>query len=688
MSDIRTPQNPGIGGLDELTLAEEIAVQQIASIGDSGVNYVLGYDTTDNSFAAFLIGTGLAYDHATHTLSSTGGAGLDLEVEGVANTDQTLLNLVAGTNMNITDNGDGSVTFDASGGGSTITFGADNQIPYTNGTTDDFDYTAGFTFDGTNFAVPGDMTVGDDLDVVGTLTTNNFIPSAIQIGTDLNVTSAAEAQILGSTTMRYNLRNGILSITPDADESVFVYLMPESSFTEAASGTHAVIGGIGIRAPDITSGVGATTNAVTLYIDGAPTGTATPTNVYAVWVDDGVVRIDGNLSLGSAPTPQSSDGAALGSSSLMWSDLFLASGGVINFNAGNLTLTHSAGVLTANGQIIATSLGVSSTTIPAVGIYAPSAGVLGMAVGSAGEVQLTSTALSPMSSDGTALGTTALMWSDLFLASGSVINFNNGDITVTHSANTLTFAGASSGYIYDAVNRPSANDGAALGTAAASWSDLFLASGGVINFANGNATLTHSSGLITSSVPVSLGTSNAFTTGTIELGHATANTLSASGGVLSIEGVVIPTVSSTSTLTNKIISHVVEPGTDDTYTGDVITGILAGDTIAQWDLVYHDVTSGRWELADADAATTAGSVLVGLAVASGTDGGALTVLVRGMVRNDGWTWTVGALFASTTPGGMTLTAPSATDDVNRVLGYAVSDDCVWFDPAKTWITRV
>ena len=37
----------------------------------------------------------------------------------------------------------------------------------------------------------------------------------------------------------------------------------------------------------------------------------------------------------------------------------------------------------------------------------------------------------------------------------------------------------------------------------------------------------------------------------IELGHATANTLSASGGVLSIEGVVIPSISSTNTLTNK-----------------------------------------------------------------------------------------------------------------------------------------
>ena len=50
--------------------------------------------------------------------------------------------------------------------------------------------------------------------------------------------------------------------------------------------------------------------------------------------------------------------------------------------------------------------------------------------------------------------------------------------------------------------RPSSNDILALGTTANSWSDLFLASGGVINWNNGNATLTHSTGLLTSNVPI------------------------------------------------------------------------------------------------------------------------------------------------------------------------------------------
>lgn len=49
---------------------------------------------------------------------------------------------------------------------------------------------------------------------------------------------------------------------------------------------------------------------------------------------------------------------------------------------------------------------------------------------------------------------------------------------------------------------PTSNDGIALGTTAQSFSDLFLASGGVINWNNGNATLTHSTGCLTSNVPI------------------------------------------------------------------------------------------------------------------------------------------------------------------------------------------
>jgi len=49
--------------------------------------------------------------------------------------------------------------------------------------------------------------------------------------------------------------------------------------------------------------------------------------------------------------------------------------------------------------------------------------------------------LTPHVSDGVSLGTGSLMFSDLFLASGSVVNFNNGDMTITHASNQLTISG-------------------------------------------------------------------------------------------------------------------------------------------------------------------------------------------------------------------------------------------------------
>ncbi len=61
-------------------------------------------------------------------------------------------------------------------------------------------------------------------------------------------------------------------------------------------------------------------------------------------------------------------------------------------------------------------------------------------------------------SDAFALGSATKMWSDLFLASGSVINWDNGDVTLTHSANKLGIEGgflgigtATPGYVLEVV---------------------------------------------------------------------------------------------------------------------------------------------------------------------------------------------------------------------------------------------
>ncbi|MCC6889609.1 MAG: hypothetical protein IT536_13830 [Hyphomicrobiales bacterium] len=51
------------------------------------------------------------------------------------------------------------------------------------------------------------------------------------------------------------------------------------------------------------------------------------------------------------------------------------------------------------------------------------------------------TAIVPAADDGAALGSTSQKWSDLHLAEGGVINWDNGDLTLTQSGNALTIGG-------------------------------------------------------------------------------------------------------------------------------------------------------------------------------------------------------------------------------------------------------
>jgi len=57
-----------------------------------------------------------------------------------------------------------------------------------------------------------------------------------------------------------------------------------------------------------------------------------------------------NLSASGNVVPTTTDGGSLGTTTLNWSDLFLDSGGVINFDSGDVTLTHAAGKLTFGGD--------------------------------------------------------------------------------------------------------------------------------------------------------------------------------------------------------------------------------------------------------------------------------------------------------------------------------------------------
>lgn len=79
-----------------------------------------------------------------------------------------------------------------------------------------------------------------------------------------------------------------------------------------------------------------------------------------------------------------------------------------------------------------------------------------------------------------------------------------GEYTITGSGTVVAMQTAPS--FLTSITTPSvlasSNDSGALGASGTAFSDLFLASGGVINWAAADATITHSSGLLTSNVPV------------------------------------------------------------------------------------------------------------------------------------------------------------------------------------------
>jgi hypothetical protein len=181
----------------------------------------------------------------------------------------------------------------------------------------------------------------------------------------------------------------------------------------------------------------------------------------------------------------------------MSADLDMNNNNILNLPAPG---TSTEPLRVADIAAYITQLNGTSTLLPSAGagdvskvLRVASAGLIGYSA-----VLIDSSAnLSPATTDVGSLGTSALNWSDLFLDSGAVVNFDSGNVTVTHGANLLTFAGASSGYLFSAGLIPTANDAGALGSATASWSDLFLANGAVINFNNGDVTITHSADKLT-----------------------------------------------------------------------------------------------------------------------------------------------------------------------------------------------
>lgn len=129
---------------------------------------------------------------------------------------------------------------------------------------------------------------------------------------------------------------------------------------------------------------------------------------------------------------------------------------------------------------------------------------------------------------------------------------------------------------------------------------------------------------------------------------------------------------------------------DGKYCGVVRAGTAAA-ALAFGDVVYFVAASSRWDLADADAASTGGDVQLGICVlAAAGAASATTVMLVGMIRADAKfpTLTIGApVYLSGTAGTVQVAQPASTDQVIRRLGFADTADSMYFNPSNDYITH-
>ncbi|MCK9371055.1 hypothetical protein M0R04_14180 [Candidatus Dojkabacteria bacterium] len=621
---------------------------KIDKIADPNANRLFGWDDTDNDYKYIAIGTNLAYDHATHTLSATAGGTGDV-VGPASAVDSNFASFNTTTGKLIKDSGSKASDF----------YSSSNPSGFTSNT-------------GTVTSVAA-LTLG---------TTGTDLSSTVATGTTtpvitLNVPDA-------STTARGVVTTGTQSFT-----GAKTFVTPPV-FTKGIDATAKL-------AFDVSALSTGTTRTFTvpdrsLTIDNITTGTTT-TGTGFLKGNGSVISFDNSTyltSLSGAVLTDQTSGQTIGATGARLTKLWATDITVTNAIAGSIT--GNAATVTTNANLTGdvTSTGNATTVVKINGTS-----LAGLATGLLKNTTTTGVPSIAVAGTDYSAGTASLATGILksTTTTGALTIAVAGDFptlnqNTTGSAATLTTTRTIWGQNFNGSANVTGD--ITLGTGNITMTGSLAATGA-------RATKLWATDIESTNMPTVGGTAiltsltaPQFTT--IELGHATDTTLSrVSAGVVAIEGVNILTTAG-GTLTGNLTlgentSIDLDPtgSADGKYSGICITG-TAGAALAFGDLIYLAVADSRWELTDADATATAGTPLIGMCVlAAAGDGSATKILLQGTIRADAKfpALTIGApAYVGETAGAIQTAIPTGADNVIRVVGRALTADELYFCPSQ------
>lgn len=254
-----------------------------------------------------------------------------------------------------------------------------------------------------------------------------------------------------------------------------------------------------------------------------------------------------------------------------------------------------------------------------------------------------------------------------------VVGGNTGGVLFEDGSGNL---GNSSAFTFD----PSA--GLSLG------GNLYMGSGSRIQSAvNDGDTLNFAGYDVDGAAPVVFATLTSGNTPTFNLaGSVTlgSSQILSSDNTAEVFNKTFGSASSGNTLSTFIDQDV--PTIANQFTGTTISMFDANETIAIGDIVVNDGTG--WLLANSNTAA-GGQGMLGIAVAGAASGPIQIGMPGTILQSAGFSFTPGAvLYLGTSDGTISENAPSSTDQIVRVIGFATASNQVYFFPSPDYITIV